>query len=105
MSRFIEGVIATATGAGTGMVTGEPGEATRRTWGEVHGNARRIAGGLIAGGLQPGAAVAVLAGLPAQIAPVQRKHRRCAETRRTARPPIDQGWLPAERSPYPLGTG
>jgi fatty-acyl-CoA synthase len=70
VSRFIEGVIATAAGAGTGMVTGEPGEATRRTWGEVHGNARRIAGGLVAGGLQPGQAVAVLAGLPAQIAPV-----------------------------------
>ncbi len=70
MSRFIEGVIATAAGAGAGMVTGEPGEATRRTWGELHRDARRIAGGLVAGGLEPGQAVAVLAGMPAQIAPV-----------------------------------
>jgi len=70
VSRFVDGVIATAGGARTGMVTGEPGAVDRRTWGELHGVARRIAGGLAAGGLRPGEAVAVLAGMPAQIAPV-----------------------------------
>jgi fatty-acyl-CoA synthase len=52
------------------MVTGEPGAATRRTWTELHRLARRIAGALVASGLRPGQAVAVLAGAPAQIAPV-----------------------------------
>jgi fatty-acyl-CoA synthase len=70
VSRFLDGVMATAAGARTGMVTGEPRAATRRTWGELHGQARRIAGGLAAGGLRPGQAVAVLAGMPAEIAPV-----------------------------------
>jgi fatty-acyl-CoA synthase len=70
MSRFVDGVIATATAARTGMVTGEPATPVRRSWGDLHEAARRIAGGLIAGGLRPGQAVAVLAGMPAQIAPV-----------------------------------
>ena len=70
MSLFIDGVIATAAGARTGMVTGEPGAAARRTWADLHLLARRIAGGLVGAGLVPGEAVAVLAGAPAQIAPV-----------------------------------
>ena len=70
VSRFLDGVIATAGNATTGMVTGEPAEAARRTWGELHAQARRIAGGLVAAGLRPGQAVAVLAGQPAEIAPV-----------------------------------
>ncbi|GAA0522664.1 fatty-acyl-CoA synthase [Paractinoplanes deccanensis] len=70
MSRFVDGVIANAARARTGMVTGEPGEPSRRTWAELHQQARRIAGGLVADGLRPGQAVAVLAGLPVQIAPV-----------------------------------
>ncbi|GID27640.1 fatty acyl-AMP ligase [Paractinoplanes brasiliensis] len=70
MSRFVEGVVANAERARTGMVTGEPGAATRRTWSELHAQARRVAGGLIANGLGPGQAVAVLAGMPAEIAPV-----------------------------------
>ncbi|MFF5084603.1 fatty acyl-AMP ligase [Actinoplanes sp. NPDC000266] len=65
MSRFVDGLIANAARARTGMVTGEPGEPLRRTWGEIHDAARRIAGGL-----EPGQAIAVLAGQPAQIAPV-----------------------------------
>ena len=52
------------------MVTGEPVAATRRTWAELHRSARRTAGALVAAGLRPGQAVAVLAGAPAQIAPV-----------------------------------
>ena len=70
LSRFIDGVIATAAHARTGMVTGEPDAAARRTWTELHILARRIAGGLMDAGLRPGQAVAVLAGAPAQIAPV-----------------------------------
>lgn len=70
MSRFVDGVIATAASARTGMVTGEPDVAARRTWTDLHRLARRIAGRLAADGLHPGQAVAVLAGAPAQIAPV-----------------------------------
>jgi len=70
VSRFVDGVIATAAKARTGMVTGEPDVAARRTWADLHQLSRRMAGGLAAGGLRPGQAVAVLAGTPAEIAPV-----------------------------------
>src|ERR1700737_752669 len=53
----------------TGMVTGEPHAPVRRTWGEVHQQARRIAGGLAEAGVGPGDAVGVLAGAPVEIAP------------------------------------
>jgi fatty-acyl-CoA synthase len=49
----------------TGMVTGEPHEPVRHTWGEVHERARCIAGGLAAAGIGHGDAVGVLAGFPA----------------------------------------
>jgi len=52
-----------------GMVTGEPHEPVRHTWGEVHERARRIAGGLAAAGIGPGDAVGVLVGAPVEIAP------------------------------------
>src|SRR6478736_1791850 len=52
-----------------GMVTGEPHEPVRHTWGEVHERARRIAGGLAAAGIGHGDAVGVLAGFPVEIAP------------------------------------
>ncbi|SEO67174.1 fatty-acyl-CoA synthase [Amycolatopsis saalfeldensis] len=51
------------------MVTGEPKEPVRRTWAEVHDEALRVAGALVAGGLTPGSAVAVLAAAPSLIAP------------------------------------
>ena len=70
MSRFVDGVIATAGSARTGMVTGEPAAPARRTWADLHRLARRMAGGLTAAGVRPGHAVAVLAGTPAEIAPV-----------------------------------
>jgi fatty-acyl-CoA synthase len=70
VSRFVEGVIATAGRARTGMVTGEPDAAVRRTWSDLHRQARRMAGALVEGGLRPGQAVAVLAGTPAETAPV-----------------------------------
>jgi fatty-acyl-CoA synthase len=71
MSRFVDTLVATAAGGGQqrGMVTGEPREPVRRTWAEVHEQARRVAGSLIEGGLRRGSAVAVLAGAPALIAP------------------------------------
>ena len=71
MSRFVETLVRTAAEGGQlrGMVTGEPTEPVRRTWAEVHEQARRMAGALVAGGLRPGSAVAVLAGAPALIAP------------------------------------
>src|SRR3954454_16640191 len=53
----------------TGMVTGEPHEPVRHTWGEVHERARCVAGGLAAAGIGPGDAVGVLAGFPVEIAP------------------------------------
>ena len=70
MSRFVDGVIATATHARTGMVTGEPDAPARLGWAGLHALARRIAGALVEDGLRPGQAVAVLAGMPAEIAPV-----------------------------------
>jgi fatty-acyl-CoA synthase len=71
MSRFVDTLLDTAAGRGQrrGMVTGEPKEPVRRTWAEVHEQARRVAGALVAGGLAPGRAVAVLAAAPSLIAP------------------------------------
>jgi fatty-acyl-CoA synthase len=71
MSRFVDTLVATAAEGGQhrGMVTGEPKEPVRRTWAEVHEQARNMAGGLVSGGLEAGSAVAVLAAAPALIAP------------------------------------
>jgi len=70
MSRFVDTLLASATGPGDrGMVTGEPAAPLRRTWAEVHEDARTMAAALIEGGLEPGDAVAVLAADPAAIAP------------------------------------
>lgn len=71
MSRFVDTLVATAAEGGQhrGMVTGEPKEPVRRTWGQVHEQAKNMAGGLVAAGLEAGSAVAVLAAAPALIAP------------------------------------
>ncbi|AXB45195.1 fatty acyl-AMP ligase [Amycolatopsis albispora] len=71
MSRFVDTLVATAAAGGQqrGMVTGEPKEPVRRTWAEVHEQARRFAGELIHRGLERGSAVAVLAAAPSLIAP------------------------------------
>lgn len=69
MSRFTEKMFHNARTVTTGMVTGEPHEPIRQTWGEVHERARRIAGGLAAEGVGHGDAVGVLAGYPVDIAP------------------------------------
>jgi len=69
VSRFTEKMYRNALTTTTGMVTGEPHAPVRRTWGEVHQQARRIAGGLAEAGVGPGDAVGVLAGAPVEIAP------------------------------------
>ena len=69
MSRFTETMYANALTSRKGMVTGEPDNPERHTWGEVHERARRIAGGLAESGVGRGDAVAVLAGAPVEIAP------------------------------------
>jgi fatty-acyl-CoA synthase len=69
VSRFTEKMYSSARNASTGMVTGEPHEPIRHTWGEVHERARQIAGGLAAAGISHGDAVGVLAGFPVEIAP------------------------------------
>ena len=69
MSRFTEKMYRNARTVTTGMVTGEPHEPIRHTWGEVHERARCIAGGLAAAGVGHGDAVGVLAGFPVEIAP------------------------------------
>lgn len=71
MSRFVDGIVASAldSGAGArGLVTGEPRAPRRRTWAEVHEQARCVAAALT-GTVRPGAAVAVLAADPGLIAP------------------------------------
>jgi fatty-acyl-CoA synthase len=69
VSRFTDKMYYNARNSTKGMVTGEPVEPVRHTWGEVHERARRVAGGLAAAGVGPGDAVGVLAGAPVEIAP------------------------------------
>ncbi|MDR7302656.1 fatty acyl-AMP ligase [Haloactinomyces albus] len=77
MSRFMSTLVTSAdanTGASArGITTGEPEQPRRRTWGEIHAEALTIAGALRApeegAGVEPGAAVAILAADPALIAP------------------------------------
>lgn len=67
MSQFVDMMLATATsGRDRGITTGEPAAPVRRTWGEVHEHAKRVAGAL---DVPAGTAIAVLAGEPASIAP------------------------------------
>ena len=51
------------------MTTGEPRTPVRTTWSEVHRRGLGGAATLAARGLQPGQAVAILAGTPAEVAP------------------------------------
>lgn len=69
MSRFTETMFSNAQRTVKGMVTGEPNSPVRHTWAEVHQRAGQVAGGLAAAGIGPGDVVAVLAGVPADIAP------------------------------------
>ncbi|MBB4674183.1 fatty acyl-AMP ligase [Crossiella cryophila] len=70
MSRFVETMVATAGNpVRRGITTGAPQEPIRRTWSEVHLQARRIAGALLAAGVSPRDSVGVLAADPGLIAP------------------------------------
>ncbi|HEV7646759.1 MAG TPA: fatty acyl-AMP ligase [Actinophytocola sp.] len=71
MSRFVDTLIGTAKSGGQlrGVTTGEPREAVRTTWAQVHEQAREIAGSLVARGMARHDAVAVLAAEPAEIGP------------------------------------
>jgi fatty-acyl-CoA synthase len=69
MSRFVDVMVDTAGTSSKGITTGEPAAPVRRTWGQVHEQARSMAGSLVEGGLTPLSAVAVLAADPALIAP------------------------------------
>jgi fatty-acyl-CoA synthase len=71
MSRFVDKLIDTANNGGLrrGVTTGEPKEAVRTTWAQVHEQARSMAGSLVTRGLARHDAVAVLAAEPAIIGP------------------------------------
>ena len=69
MSRFTETMFSNAQRSVNGMITGEPNAPVRHSWAQVHQRSRQVAGGLAAAGVGPGDAVAVLAGVPAEIAP------------------------------------
>jgi fatty-acyl-CoA synthase len=69
LSEFTVTMYGTAQSSAKGLVTGEPNNPVRHTWGQVHERARRIAGGLATAGVGHGDAGPVLAGAPAEIAP------------------------------------
>ncbi|MDI9916672.1 fatty acyl-AMP ligase [Rhodococcus sp. IEGM 1379] len=70
MSKFTDEMYESAAVSNRGLVTGEPDSPFRQTWGDIHQDARRMAGGLADAGIAHGAAIAVLAGQPVDIAPV-----------------------------------
>ncbi len=70
MSTFTDQMYDNAATSSRGLVTGPLDAPLRRSWGEVHDQARRIAGSLANAGVGPGSAVAVLAGDPADVAPL-----------------------------------
>lgn len=69
MSKFTEEMFATARTSERGLVTGEPDEALRQSWGEIHRVARSMAGALADAGIDRGDAIGILAGQPVDIAP------------------------------------
>ncbi|SDO32239.1 fatty-acyl-CoA synthase [Nakamurella panacisegetis] len=68
MSAFVDALRSAALGD-AGMTTGEPRQAVRTGWGEIHQRALGGAAVLAARGLRKGQAVAILAGTPAEVAP------------------------------------
>lgn len=70
MSRFTDEMYSTALSSTRGLVTGEPDAPRHQTWGQIHEQARCMAGALAAAGIGHGDAVGILAGNPVDIAPV-----------------------------------
>ncbi len=68
MSAFLDALRSAAQGE-AGMTTGEPHSPVRATWTQVHRLGQGGAAVLARRGVQPGDAVAVLAGPPAEVAP------------------------------------
>ncbi len=69
MSAFTD-ALRNAAASDAGMVTGEPHDPIRTSWGQVHAAAITGARRLAENGIGPGDAVAVLAAGPAEVAPV-----------------------------------
>ena len=69
MSRFTDEMYETADRSPHGLVTGEPDAPRRQSWGQIHEQARRMAGALAAADIGHGDAVGILAGNPVDIAP------------------------------------
>ena len=69
MSKFTEEMFATAESSERGLVTGEPDQPLRQSWGEIHRVARAMAGTLADAGIGRGDAIGILAGQPVDIAP------------------------------------
>jgi len=70
MSTFTDQMYGNAATSARGLVTGSLDAPVRRSWGEVHQQARKMAGALANAGVGPGSVVAVLAGDPADVAPL-----------------------------------
>src|SRR6201993_4145080 len=70
MSTFTDQMYSSAATSTRGLVTGPFDAPDRRSWGEIHQRARAMAGALANAGIGPGSAVAVLAGDPADVAPL-----------------------------------
>lgn len=70
MSSLTDQMYANAATSPRGMITGTFEDPVRRSWGEVHDEARGMAGALSDRGVEPGTSVAVLAGDPADVAPL-----------------------------------
>lgn len=68
MSRFID-ALAQAADSPAGMTTTPTREPRRQSWAQVHEQARRGASVLADRGVEPGSAVAILAGSPIDVAP------------------------------------
>lgn len=69
MSRLIDTLLASIERSQRGITTGGLANPHRATWAQVHTQARAVAATLLADGLRPGGAVALLAIEPALIAP------------------------------------
>ena len=96
MSTFTDQMYGNAETSARGLVTGPPDAPLRRSWGEVHHQARRIAGSIANAGVAPGSAVAVLAGDPADVAPLA---QACCSSPAPA-PTSPSGW-PTPAAPRP----
>src|ERR1700739_3123970 len=70
MSISTDKIYSGAATSTRGLVTGPFDAPDRHSWGEIHHQARSMAGALGNAGIGPGSAVALLAGDPADVAPL-----------------------------------